>query len=366
MDILQQAAYQEAEWLKANITGIETDTSNLLSYPTACIHPCLAHNTQLWAMIPELQSTSNFGNFNLSCVSNSNGGTGDQTPCYQTGSWTVPAGAKFARFMIWGAGAGSGTPNCCGIAPSGATGAFASVIMSVTPGESYAISVGTSACGCQCNCGCQTWINQGCYNGNKTFITGPGLTNFCAEGGEASLWESMKARACSAGCQTYIDNGCCKFYAIRHGCATSSSICCGGCICCSSWVCNFGYGAGPGCCVNAQGSYTRRAYGSSTRGVVWTIPSIYGGHLFDSSQHGAIIANVPYQAIQSSQIPTISYGWYNYTSTCHAWAIGIGSTSGSIAYPGAGGFGASAYGGCTSNMGDRGRGGAACIQWITA
>lgn len=362
MDILQQAAYREAEWLNENVTGLTTSITNLLAYPTACIHPCLAHNTQLWAMVPELQG-SNIQTFTLSCVSNNSGGTGDVSPCYQTSTWTVPTGAKIARFMIWGAGAGSGTPNCCGFAPSGATGAFASVIMSVTPGETYNISVGSSASGCQCNCGCQSWIQQGCYNGNKTFITGPGLTNFCAEGGDANIYEGMKARACSAGCTTYINNACCKFYPIRHGCATENSICCGGCICCSSWVCHFGYGAGPGCCVNAQGSYTRSAYGSSDRGVVWTIPSIYGGHYHDSNLYSAIIANIPYQpgATTASNFP---YTWFPTTSTCHAWGIGIGVTSGNIACAGAGGFGATAFGGCTQAMGDRGRGGAACIQWI--
>ena len=356
IDVLSAAATRESAWLATQTTNY-TDLANAAASPASVsnltLNPCIAHCYSLWQNIPQLKDVTSA--VNVSCICDVSGGYGTYVTC----TVTVPAGATLARFMIWGAGAGSGGGNCCSFAPSGANGAFASVIMPVVPGEQYVAYAGGSAANCQYCCGCCIYINNSCFEGTKSYVTGPGLCNFCAEGGNASLWESMKARACSAGCQTYIDSGCCKFYDIRNG----ASIACGGCICAQSTVCMFGYSLGPYNCVNHQGSYTRLGYGCTTRGyVVWTIPSIYNGFVADSNNYGAGLMLPTYSPIQTPAC--FSYTTYDYTSpSCLACGMGINWCT-SYCVPGAGGFWSHNMGGTTAYYGDRGRGGKVCIQFL--
>lgn len=113
----------------------------------------------------------------------------DTSTCFNQGVcclWTVPGGASFIRFQLWGAGAPSSGAQCCAIAPSGGTGAYASVIIPAVAGCQYTICAG-----------CAWWpgapsvsstiSNIGQFSGCASFVQGFGLCNFCAEGGEASL-----------------------------------------------------------------------------------------------------------------------------------------------------------------------------------
>jgi hypothetical protein len=103
-----------------------------------------------------------------------------------TQTWTVPAGVTCASFEIWGGG-GAGSPSCCctcygGTAGSG--GAYSLKTIPVTPGSVYTMSIGQGGCGNMCYynpnaCGC-------C--GFTTYVTGLGLSNFCAEGGQGGYW----------------------------------------------------------------------------------------------------------------------------------------------------------------------------------
>lgn len=89
-------------------------------------------------------------------------------------AWCAPSGTTQVTFEIWGGGGGGPGACCCQQGQPGGSGAYAKKTVAVTGGETYTMVIGTATdCSASC-CGI-----QGC----KTYITGPGLTNFCAEGG---------------------------------------------------------------------------------------------------------------------------------------------------------------------------------------
>jgi len=108
----------------------------------------------------------------------------------QTHSWCVPPGISTATFHIWGAG-GPGAPmGGCGVAVPSGSGAYAYKQVSVTPGDCYNLTVGIFYCCCDNVTSGANWQTApiqntgGSWNGfGKTYVTGTGLTNFCAEGG---------------------------------------------------------------------------------------------------------------------------------------------------------------------------------------
>ena len=99
-------------------------------------------------------------------------------------SWKVPSGASLATFEIWGGGGGGAAAFCCQQGIPGGSGAYAYKSIKVTPGDCYVF----------CNC-----LNHHCCNngpqaarvygkrGGTTSVKGPGLTNFCAEGGNPGV-----------------------------------------------------------------------------------------------------------------------------------------------------------------------------------
>ena len=101
-------------------------------------------------------------------------------------TWTVPDGITCATFEIWGGG-GAGSPSCCCTCyggEGGSGGAYSLKTIPVTPGSTYQVYVGQGGCGNQC------WFNGnacGCY-GCKSYVTGTGLSNFCADGGVGGGW----------------------------------------------------------------------------------------------------------------------------------------------------------------------------------
>lgn len=131
-----------------------------------------------WSSIPTLNNplgTIRVCDATTSCAAG-------QLRCGATCTWTVPSNATFARFQVWGAGAGSHNMCCCGVGLWGGSGAYASVILPVTPGSQYIMCAGCAQCcimrdaGPTSGGGCSSWV------------TGPGLCNFCADGGEASMY----------------------------------------------------------------------------------------------------------------------------------------------------------------------------------
>jgi hypothetical protein len=101
-------------------------------------------------------------------------------------TWVVPTGVTCATFEIWGGG-GAGAPQCCCQCyqgQPGSGGAYSMKTIPVTPGATYSFVVGCGGCANECchnsnACGCQ---------GGTTYVTGTGLTNFCAAGGEGGYW----------------------------------------------------------------------------------------------------------------------------------------------------------------------------------
>lgn len=97
---------------------------------------------------------------------------------YAHSYWTVPSGTTEVIFEIWGAGGGGGRSCCCSRGIPGNSGAYAVKTLRgnlVVPGCKYSAVIGQPGSGfCSSQCGGQ---------GGTTYVTGYGLSNFCAEGG---------------------------------------------------------------------------------------------------------------------------------------------------------------------------------------
>jgi hypothetical protein len=147
----------------------------------------------LWANIPTLPSVTGG-----TTVYDNTTGNGNCGVCCQ---WTVPAGATYARFQIWGAGAASKGNLCCHLSMWGGSGAYASVILPVVPGCQYTLCAGCAAFCCYyCTQGTDT-AGGGCMS----YVTGYGLNNFCADGGDPSAanWLTRVAQGSNGGCLGY-------------------------------------------------------------------------------------------------------------------------------------------------------------------
>ncbi len=92
-------------------------------------------------------------------------------------AWTVPAGASYIKFEMWGAGGGGGGSCCCMQGWPGGSGSYAVRTLTgtqVVPGCVYTICAGGSSAVSNTNDGCP---------GNTSYVTGHNLSNFCARGG---------------------------------------------------------------------------------------------------------------------------------------------------------------------------------------
>lgn len=94
-------------------------------------------------------------------------------------SWTVPANVTSATFEVWGGGGASGVKCCCYCTTGmgGGAGGYALKTVTVTPGSIYSITAGAG--GAQYYCSSTA---TGCPGG-ASYVTGTGLSNFCASGG---------------------------------------------------------------------------------------------------------------------------------------------------------------------------------------
>lgn len=126
--------------------------------------------------------------FNTSIYSPLNGG--------QCCLWTVPSGTTWVKFEMWGGGGGGGGSCCCMQGYGGGSGAYSYVDLcsSALAGCQYTICAGGTTGCAQSGTGCA---------GNTSYVTGYGLSNFCATGGAPGC--SM----CFCG-QSYMDNCVCS------------------------------------------------------------------------------------------------------------------------------------------------------------
>lgn len=136
--------------------------------------------------------------------------------------WTVPSGTSTVRFDIWGAGGNGAAAFCCMMGLDAGSGAWAyKTLTNVSAGDRYVFCLGPTCCrNCQNNgAHCSAAYGGGCNvtdqfghdatqadqfllsgsRGATTSVTGPGLTNFCAEGGNGGVtvyrgWTSNNAR----------------------------------------------------------------------------------------------------------------------------------------------------------------------------
>lgn len=255
-------------------------------------------------------------------------------------TWTVPAGITTARFELWGAGAGSQAPICCGHAPTGNSGAYASVCMTVVPGAQYLLCAGAANSN-QTYCGGTTDVS-GC----PSYVTGTGLTNFCAMGGCANLLYTM----CQLGNERAVF--CCRWAGQGYAGTAGGGICGSG----FGAVCAGSYGSGP---VYRNFLPTTTYYGTATGATVYGIKGQVGAEQWNGDAYGAACNySLP---LPNGQMSAIVCDTWTSGNCCGS--RGIAACSGFHLVPGHGGFWSHAMGGSTSIYGDWGRTGMVKVSW---
>jgi len=299
-----------------------------------CIEPCLlrkpyeGYASGYWALIPGLTGASQ--GFKV-CDTNA------QFNCGATCTWTVPAGVTRARFQLWGAGGGSGSMFCCGGSPFGATGAYASVIIPVTAGNSYTICSGCAFC-----CFPQRGISQGRLPGCPSFVTGTGLCNFCANGGQGRMGNWMAAYG--------------RTNTNRLGFVNQNNA--GPCFCCyGTHYCFSNSCATCGQIPHVPGAaYFGTTTSASAPSIVYGIRGMWPSICFDGNHYGHECHPPIYGFESTSQCnPTYSSG------TCCGY--NCRAAAGYLNVPGAGGFYTHAMGGNYGTCGDMGRMGMVCVTY---
>lgn len=101
----------------------------------------------------------------------------------------VPPGVSSVVIELWGAGGGGGSSvmcQCQTVGSGGGGGSYARKTLQVNAGSCYTICVGAGGAGGGLGIMSLNTTTTACYCGQKggtTYITGPGLSNLCAEGG---------------------------------------------------------------------------------------------------------------------------------------------------------------------------------------
>ena len=128
-------------------------------------------------------------------------------------SWTVPNGVTSIVIEMWGGGGGgTGQGNCCCCSsglPAGG-GSYIAATIPVTAGSVYQICGGQGG-----NMGCGGSNSNG--SGQPSYVTGPGLSTFCAGGGTGDCgccnetkscypWNACNVGRPSIGGTTYVGN----------------------------------------------------------------------------------------------------------------------------------------------------------------
>tara|TARA_Y100000739_G_scaffold229506_1_gene244463 strand:- start:151 stop:1242 length:1092 start_codon:yes stop_codon:yes gene_type:complete len=297
------------------------------------------------------EDTSKWG-----CIHEGSGWTGDLKVANEDGyyrcgcncTWTVPSGATKARFQLWGAGGGANHPSrCCGITPFGATGAYLSVIIPVTSGQSYTLCAGCAYC-------CYGYPQSGSPRnaGCPSYVQGPGLCYVCAQGGSGSLGIFMGARYgycynCAPPCLNGSDMN--YFSCHEGGTWCRNSGCTGG-----FWdyvsdanyfgTTNIATPTGENVIYGLRGMFQKWCVHSNNYGCFWH-PPVKG---YETNTSG-------------SNNPNQKQSFDNGTTCCgkgfDAW------TGDRLRLHGAGGYMSVAMGGCQDHCGSSGKYGMVCVQW---
>ena len=299
------------------------------------------NQANLWCLIPTLPATGSAWTGDLKVCD-----TSGYFRCGRCCEWTVPGGVTCARFQIWGAGAGTGYGCCCSFTTFGGTGAYSSVIIPVTAGDTYTLCAGCAYCCCASAGG-----SGQCLPGCQSFVTGTNLSNFCAQGGEGSLYCQLQTR-----CVCGPVAGYCMFL--------------GGCICNNNSVCwhdsiqsgggQGGVGSPSGCCFDNMFpmiSSCKTYFGSATGGTVYGIRGSFGSIAVNCNAT-ILVQDAPVYGFAALSccccIHTSNYvgGW------CRSAVAGYRQ------YPGGGGSALFQCGGGTGAAGDSGRMGMVCVSYL--
>lgn len=353
MDVLAYSAFNQQVQLNQQIVAKTSCLSSKCSETAAlqavaagfspaaacwvqCYEPCLLRVPQLgyasgyWSQIPSLTGASQ--GFKV-CNAEA------QFNCGATCSWVVPAGITRTRFQLWGAGGSSGpAPCCCGDSPFGSTGAYASVIIPVTAGNTYTICSGCAYC-----CFASTTSGSQRMAGCPSFVSGTGLANFCANGGQGALgvWMSQTAGGSANAC-----------YLGSYDC-TGQYICNQGGNTCNGGTCGSGIHL---LCYTAGASYFGTTNSATVPSIVYGIRGMWPAMCWDTNTYGYACHPPIYGFESVSQCnPTYSSG------TCCGCMCKAASNI--LQVPGAGGFYSHAMGGSNGLVGDMGRMGMVCVTF---
>ena len=257
-------------------------------------------------------------------------------------TWTVPGGVTKARFQLWGAGGGSNHPaRCCGYTLFGSTGAYLSVIIPVTSGQSYTICSGCAYC-----CWGEPWSGSQRLRGCPSYVTGPGLCYLCAEGGDGGhgMYHGMrlgKQNPCYAPCLNNPGSNM-DFRTCYYG---------------SSMCRNNGQTGGFFDYVAGAGYYGTTAIACPTaENIIYGIRGIWNKWCIHDNTYGCFHA-APVYGFETSSMCIQDFT----SNTCCGG--GWRAQNGYLQIPGAGGWMSHAMGGCVSHCGDQGRLGMVCVQY---
>jgi hypothetical protein len=266
--------------------------------------------------------------------------------CGASCTWTVPTGVTCADFQLWGPGSGTGTNCCCGGAPHGPTGAFASVVMPVTAGSVYTICAGCAYC-------CYASQTTPGLCGGPSYVTGPGLNNFCADSGISCVcnWRASLPGPASGTLGwglTYPGGSGCQFPS-GNNCGPES---------CSGW--NFCWDSLNDSVTIQDFSFScvTRFYGTATGSCVYGLAGMYPKFMISETMCGISVAAPVYGFENSTQC---IYCWNG--NTCAGCMAAPMCGSGFLRNPGSGGYASSVYGGCNACYGDSGRMGMVCVRF---
>jgi hypothetical protein len=293
------------------------------------------NQANLWCVIPELPATGDSWVNGFKVCD-----TSADFRCGANCTWTVPTGVTCARFQIWGAGAGRGFGCCCAFVPFGGTGSYASVIIPVTADDTYTLCAGCAFC-CYAVAGMNNVNGQpGC----QSFVTGTNLSNFCADGGESSLFCELQTR-----CVSGAIAGACVFL--------------GGCICSNASVCwsvtTPGVG-GPACCYDNMFpmiSSCKTYFGSATGGTVYGIRGSFGSIAVNCN--GSIcVQHPPIYGFASTSCCVAQLTTNTVGGCCRSASAGF------LLVPGAGAWAQFRCAGGTAGASDAGRMGMVCVSFL--
>lgn len=187
--------------LRSLLPGSSSDTSSTVAFPARS----LATTSPVWRQTPGSQLV--FGGL---CAITQDTNTCRNMLC----CWKVPAGVTTLVFELWGAGGSGGGVCCCMFGFPGGSGAYAKKTVTGTLGGcEYVLFAGYAGCCSPVNCG---------YRGCQSYVTGYGLTNFCAEGGHpgCSFCNAWVCTCSSCGFSWAVTacTQCACYYGADYGC----------------------------------------------------------------------------------------------------------------------------------------------------